>query len=103
MVPAGHDHSYLRREVQMGIPVVFLDRPPGQLLADTVLVDNHGGARRPRRRSCSTPGHRRVGILLDSLSVYTMRERLAGAQEAMAVAGVRFDEALVRAGCAHAG
>jgi len=94
VVPAGTDHSYLRREVELGIPVVFLDRPPGQLLADTVLVDNAGGGRAAVGRLLEQ-GHRRIGVLLDSLSIYTMRERLAGAQAALAVAGVAFDEALV--------
>src|SRR5262249_29613122 len=70
VVPAGHDHSYLRPEVQMGTPVVFLDRPPGQLLADTVLVDNRGGARTAVQQLLDD-GHRRVGLLLDSLSVFT--------------------------------
>ena len=97
VVPAGHDHSYLRPEVQMGTPVVFLDRPPGQLLADTVLVDNRGGGQAAVQRLLDD-GHTRVGILADSLSVFTMKERLAGAQHALAVAGVRYDEALVRVG-----
>jgi LacI family transcriptional regulator, galactose operon repressor len=95
VVPAGHDHSYLRPEVQMGTPVVFLDRPPGQLLADTVLVDNRGGGQAAVQQLLDE-GHTQVGILMDSLSVFTMRERLAGAQDAMAVAGVRFDASLVR-------
>jgi LacI family transcriptional regulator len=94
VVPAGTDHSYLRREVELGIPVVFLDRPPGQLLADTVLVDNAGGGRAAVGRLLEE-GHRRIGLLLDSLSIYTMRERLAGAQAALALAGIAFDEALV--------
>jgi LacI family transcriptional regulator len=95
VVPAGTDHSYLRREVQMGMPVVFLDRPPGQLLADTVLVDNAGGAR-AGVQSLLAAGHRRIGLLLDSLGIYTMRERLTGAQAALTAADIRFDEALVR-------
>ncbi len=95
VVPASQDHSYLRREVQMGMAAVFLDRPPGQLLADTVLVDNRGGSQ-SAVQSLLAAGHRRIGILLDSLTVFTMRERLAGAQAAMATAGVRYDTALVR-------
>ncbi len=97
VVPAGQDHGYLRREVEMGMPVVFLDRPPGDLLADTVLLDNRGGARDGVQRLLEQ-GHRRIGVLLDSLSVYTMRERLAGAQAALAGARVRYDDALVRDG-----
>lgn len=95
VVPAGQDHSFLRREIDMGTPVVFLDRPPGQLLADAVLLDNQGGARAGIRRLLAN-GHRRIGVLLDSLNVYTMHERLAGAQAEFAAAGLRYDEALIR-------
>jgi LacI family transcriptional regulator len=87
VVPAGADHGYLRREVEMGMPVVFLDRPPGGLECDTVLLDNRGGAR-SGMAGLLAAGHTRVGVLLDSPAVYTMRERLAGAREALAAAGV---------------
>lgn len=97
VVPAGVDHSFLRREVEMGLPAVFLDRPPGQLLADVVLLDNQGGSRAGIRSLLDT-GHRRIGILLGSLSVYTMRERLAGVQAELSGAGIPYDEALVRSG-----
>jgi LacI family transcriptional regulator len=97
VVPAGQDHSFLRREVEMGMPVVFLDRPPEQLIADTVLLDNQGGSRAGVRQLLAA-GHRRIGILLDSLSVYTMRERLAGAHAALEAVGLPHDAALVREG-----
>src|SRR6266536_51738 len=95
VVPAGADHSYLHREVEMGMSVVFLDRPPGDLLADTVLLDNRGGARAAVARLLAE-GHTRIGVLIDSLAVYTMRERLAGARAALRAARVRHDTALVR-------
>src|SRR4029453_10633481 len=63
VVPAGSDHSYLRREVQMGMPIVFLDRPAGQLLVDTVLIDNQGGSSAALQRLLDA-GHRRIAILL---------------------------------------
>ncbi|HEY1486475.1 MAG TPA: LacI family DNA-binding transcriptional regulator, partial [Micromonosporaceae bacterium] len=97
VVPAGPDHSFLRREMEMGTPVVFLDRPAGELFADTVLLDNQGGARSGVRQLIAA-GHRRIGVLLDSLSVYTMQERLAGAQAEMAASGVGYDPALIRDG-----
>jgi len=97
VVPAGQDHSFLRREIDMGLPAVFLDRPPGHLLADTVLLDNQGGSRAGIRKLLAE-GHRRIGVLLDSLNVYTMRERLAGAQDEFAAADLRYDEALIRDG-----
>ncbi|MER7894488.1 LacI family DNA-binding transcriptional regulator [Micromonospora sp. NPDC094482] len=98
VVPAGDDHSFLRAEVELGIPVVFLDRPAGGLPADTVLLDNRGGARSGVARLIEA-GHRRVAILFDSTSVYTMRERLAGAREALAAAGATADDdRLIRGG-----
>jgi LacI family transcriptional regulator len=97
VVPAAFDQTFLRAEAEMGIPVVFLDRPAGGLDADTVLLDNRGGARAGVRRLLSG-GHRRIGILLDSLNVYTMLERVQGAKEAMRAARVPFDRTLVHDG-----
>jgi len=97
VVPAGDDHSFLRPDVEMGIPVVFLDRPASGLAADTVLLDNRGGSR-AAVRSLLDAGHRRVAVFLDSIDIYTMRERLAGAHEALAEAGIAAEEALVRDG-----
>ena len=54
IVPAARDHRYLSRERRMGMPIVFMDRPPGKIRADTVLVDSLGGAqvgRGPPHRS----------------------------------------------------
>ncbi|GLZ81922.1 LacI family transcriptional regulator [Actinorhabdospora filicis] len=83
LVPASGDHAYLRPEVDMGVHVVFLDRPGGGgLEADTVLIDNRGGAR-AAVDALLAKGHRRIAVLLDSTGVYTMRERLLGAREAM--------------------
>ncbi|MFC7643174.1 substrate-binding domain-containing protein [Streptosporangium lutulentum] len=62
-----------------------------------MLLDNRGGARAGVRRLVEA-GHRRIGILLDSIGVYTMRERLDGAQDALAPAGVPYDTGLVREG-----
>ena len=54
MIPTSDDHSYLLSEMRAGVPVVFADRPPGRIAADTVLSDNVGGAtegdRSPHRR-----------------------------------------------------
>ncbi|MFY1617487.1 LacI family DNA-binding transcriptional regulator [Micromonospora sp. WMMD736] len=94
VVPAGPDHSFLRREVELGMPVVFLDRPPQGLLADTVLLDNSGGGR-AGVEALLGEGHRRVALLLGAPSVPTMRERLVGARTALAAAGIASDESLV--------
>lgn len=97
LVPAAWDHSYLAREVAHGTPVVFLDRPGSGIPADAVLIDNRGGARAAVVELLAA-GHERVGILLDAPEIYTMRERLAGAEEAFSAAGRTLDPALVVSG-----
>jgi LacI family transcriptional regulator len=100
IVPTRADHSYLTPEVQLGTPVVFLDRPGNGLPADAVLIDNRGGAQAAVRQLLAR-GHRRIGLLLDSPAIFTMRERLAGIEAAFAELGLAPDPALV-AETAHA-
>ena len=97
IVPAGYDHEFLRDEMRLGLPVVFLDRPGGGLPADTVLLDNRGGARAGVARLLAA-GHRRIGVLLDSTGVYTMGERVAGARDAVAAAGLPPATAVIHEG-----
>lgn len=40
-------------------------------------------------------GHERIGVVLDSLDIYTMRERLAGVRDALAVAGLTLPDELL--------
>ena len=40
VAPIGDDHRFSCRSSPDGMPVVFIDRPPGQIEADTVLIDN---------------------------------------------------------------
>ncbi|MFD6816951.1 LacI family DNA-binding transcriptional regulator [Microbacterium sp. NPDC060132] len=96
LVPAATDHGYLAPEVAHGTPVVFLDRPGDGIPADTVLLDNRGGARAAVAELLG--GHERIGLLLDATEIYTMRERLAGAEEAFAAAGRALDPSLLITG-----
>lgn len=95
VVPAGIDHSYLKREMQMGTPVVFIDRPPANLKVDAVLIDNAGGARQAIDHLLAS-GHRRIGLLIDNLAIRTAQERLAGAKAALEEAGIPADDTLLR-------
>lgn len=95
VVPTSNDHSFLRAEMQMGTPAVFLDRPPVGLRADTVVLDNAQGARDAISYLLER-GHERIGVLADSLSIYTMRERLSAAEATLDAAGIPYDDALVR-------
>jgi LacI family transcriptional regulator len=97
MVPAGLRHGYLVPEIHAGLPVVFADRPAGDIVADTVLVDNLGGTVEAVAH-LARHGHQRIAFLGDAPNIFTASERLRGFREGCARAGVRFDEELVTMG-----
>lgn len=97
IVPAGDDHTYLHAEIAAGTPVVFLDRPPHGIEADTVLADNIGGARAAVEHLLAQ-GHERVAFVGDGRSVFTAAERLAGYEAALSAAGIAAAGELVRDG-----
>jgi len=101
IVPAGANHDYLLPEIAASLRVVFVDRPPRNLDADVVLADNAGGVRRGVQHLLEG-GHRRIGYLGSSPTIFTAGERLRGYREALASAGEPFDESLVVMG-AHDG
>jgi len=87
VVPARGDQSYLAPEIAHGIPAVFVDRPPTGLEADAFLLDNAGGSAAGVAMLLEE-GHRRIGVIVDSLDIFTMRERLDGVESALAAAGM---------------
>lgn len=97
VVPAAADHSYLAPELAAGLAIVFADRPPRNLAADTVLVDNAEGARSGVAHLLAH-GHRRIGYIGDSPRIYTSAERLRGYRAAMAEAGAPVHESWVTVG-----
>jgi LacI family transcriptional regulator len=96
LVPAGPDHRYVFGNGGH-VHAVFLDRPPGMIEADTVLVDNAGGARRAVEHLLAY-GHTRIACISDDAELYTARQRLAGYRDALAGAGLEQDPALVLTG-----
>jgi LacI family transcriptional regulator len=95
VVPAGRDHSYLRGEQEVGTPLVFVDRPPVLLPADSIIADNRNGAAMAVRHLIAH-GHRRIAFLGDLTTIATCQERLTGYREALGEAGVPVDPAIVR-------
>jgi LacI family transcriptional regulator len=91
--PAADDHRYLRTEVRRGTPVAFLDRPPGGIEADTVVLDDRGLAR-TGVAALRGAGHGRVGVVGRS-PAGPVADRLAGWREAM---GGCADDSLLRLG-----
>lgn len=97
VVPAGGPHGYLVPQIRAGAKLVFVDRPAGDIAADTVLVDNVGGAAAAVRH-LARYGHRRVAYFGDAPHIFTAAERLRGFREGCATAGLRFDQQLVAMG-----
>jgi LacI family transcriptional regulator len=87
IVPTNSDHRFLVPEMTAGVPVVFADRPPGQIDADTVLSDNTGGAGQGTAHLIAA-GHRRIGYIGDNPDIFTARERYQGYLSAMSAAGL---------------
>jgi LacI family transcriptional regulator len=100
IVPCAGDQSYLLRDQQAGLALVFVDRPPQFLRGDTVTSDNRGGARAATEQLIGA-GHQRIAFLGDRPAVFTATERLAGFHEALATAGVQRVPALERLGLAN--
>jgi LacI family transcriptional regulator len=96
VVPAGREHRWLQ-EAAAGTPVVFVDRPPQDIEADTVLLDDVGGARQAVEHLIAH-GHRRIAYVSDAGALWTASERLAGYTQAHDAAGIPVDDALVRLG-----
>lgn len=98
VVPTGSDHGYLAGELAHGTPVVFIDRPPSNLAADAIVLDNAGGARAGARHLLAH-GHKRIAFVGHMPGAFTTTERVAGFRQALAEAGATVDEALVQLGC----
>ncbi|MCS5718484.1 LacI family transcriptional regulator [Herbiconiux sp. CPCC 205763] len=86
--------AYLGPQLEQGMPVVFVDRRPNGLIADTVLTDNLEGAARATRHLLAG-GHRRIAFLGDSEEIYTAKERKRGYLDALRLEGVVPDPRLV--------
>ena len=102
IVPAGNDHRYLLPELRLGTTAVFIDRPPGYIEADTVLLDNVGGTRKGVEYLVER-GHRRIGMIGDDAAIFTTRERELGFREALFAAGIPIDDSIIRLGAHSAG
>jgi LacI family transcriptional regulator len=95
IVPTGSDQGYLRNEMEAGLAIVFVDRPPSFLDADSVIVTNRDGAREAVEHLLAQ-GHRRIAFLGDLAAIATAQERWEGYATALRRAGVALDERIVR-------
>ena len=93
LMPATHVQDYLADELRSGLPVVFVDRAPHGIDADSVTVDNRGGAATGTAHLIDQ-GHRRIAYLGDLSTIETAAARLAGFRQAHDAAGLVVDPRL---------
>jgi LacI family transcriptional regulator, galactose operon repressor len=91
--PISRDQSYLVPWLSR-TTVVFVDRPPRGLRADSVIEDDVTGGRKATAHLLGH-GHRRVAFIGDSLGIATTGRRLRGYREALMEADIPFDQSLV--------
>lgn len=94
IMPASERQDYLLSELRTGTPVVFVDRPPRGVDADSVTADNFGGTRTGVEHLLAQ-GHRRIAALLDLERIPTAARRHEGFDAAFADRGLRADPRLV--------
>ncbi|TLS52905.1 LacI family transcriptional regulator [Paenibacillus antri] len=93
--PAGDGSAeHLRMLQRRNVPFVILDREVPGIEADHVLGDSREGARRLVEHLLAL-GHRRIAMVGGRQDVSTARLRYAGYLEALKLADVPFDSALV--------
>ncbi len=102
LVASAGDHAYLPDLLAAGFSVVCVDRSLVSLGVDSVLTDNIAGAAEAVRHLVIC-GHRRVGIVMGLPGVTSTYQRLAGYRQALAEAGIREDDALIRSGNSRIG
>lgn len=93
LMPASQRQDYLADELRSGLPVVFVDRAPHGIDADSVTVDNRGGAATATSHLIRQ-GHERIAYLGDLATIETAAARLRGFREAHAAAGLSIDPQL---------
>jgi LacI family transcriptional regulator len=94
VMPTGDDQSYLATEQRSGLKIVFVDRSPQGLAADSVVSDNVAGAMAGVRHLIAH-GHRRIAFLGDHRSTQTAARRFEGYVAAMREAGLPVEDELV--------
>ncbi|WP_438354933.1 LacI family DNA-binding transcriptional regulator [Microbacterium sp. CJ88] len=93
VAPVGSDHSWLERW-RSHTPLVFVDRGPVHLDADTFTENDEGGAFDAVSHLISH-GHRRIAYIGDVVRLSTETKRFEGWRRAQREAGIRVGDDLV--------
>ncbi len=94
LMPATDRQDYLSDELRSGLPVVFVDRRPNGVDADSVTIDNALGSQLAVEHLVAH-GHRRIAMLGDLPTIQTASARARGFRAAVAKAGIPEEAGLV--------
>lgn len=94
LVPAAPSQAQLDDERRLGTPIVAIDRPARDVVADAVVLENRQGAREATEWLISH-GHRSIGYVCTPASIQTQEERIAGYRDALEAARLPTDDSLV--------
>ena len=89
IAPVATDHTYLNPWKDR-LPIVFVDRAPIKLAADSFTEDDSGGAHLATRHLIDH-GHRRIAFIGDTADLPTSYRRLLGYREALAGCDIPHD------------
>ena len=89
IAPVAAEHAYLEPWKDR-LPIVFVDRRPVRLAADSFTEDDHGGALMATRHLVEH-GHRRIAFVSDTPDLPTSHSRLLGYRAALTEAGIGED------------
>ena len=95
VVPAGDDATHLKPDALRDVPLVLASRMVSGVDADSVVLDDVGGAYRGTRLLLES-GHTRIAFLGNVSSVFTGRRRFEGYAKALNESGIEVDLLLVR-------
>jgi len=95
IVPSSSDQSYLEGEQLLGTPLVFVDREPTNLIADSLTLTNFEGAKEAAEHLI-TLGHRRIAFVASRAHLGTIQDRQRGYRQAMLEAGLGGDNVVER-------
>lgn len=97
LVPTGGNSGLIRYVIDLGIPVVIVDREVEGVKCDIIVDDNYYGSYESISYLNSL-GHRRVGVIYGTTSNSLGYQRLQGAKDALRDLDCVLDESLVISG-----
>lgn len=98
----GEDATFKRIVDSSNVPFVLIDRLCEGIDVDAVVLDNRRAVREAISYLAGL-GHRRIGFISGNSAISTMVERGDGYREALAAAGLPFEDDLIRLGDFHEG